>query len=204
MQPPRSQPEPSNEPSSELQLDGGAGPLLQRDYWTVLKGCRLSPAEVGELIATRFCELSPPDLCVFTRADEQERALEVGDELRVAIRLAGSFGVRVVHKDANSLTLATLRGHPEAGRITFGAYRNDWGEVVAHIRSLARSSDPLRYAEFLMLGDGMQAGTWTGFLDRLASVAGEGVVGSIVEETTRLHGAPPDESDRPTFEARGD
>ena len=45
----------------------GSGPLLQRDYWAVVKGCPLSPAQVGELLAERFCELAPPDLQVVSR-----------------------------------------------------------------------------------------------------------------------------------------
>ena len=47
-----------------------------------------------------------------------------------------------------SLTLGTLEGHPEAGRITFGAYRNDDGDVVFHIRSRARSSTLFNYVGF--------------------------------------------------------
>ena len=47
--------------------------------------------------------------------------------------------VRVVDTNSLSLTLATDDGHPEAGRITFGVYPNDEGDIVFHIRSRARS-----------------------------------------------------------------
>jgi hypothetical protein len=58
--------------------------------------------------------------------------LEVGDELDIHIRLAGDARVRVVHTCPCSITLATLEGHPEAWRITFGAYRDANGHVVFH------------------------------------------------------------------------
>ena len=99
----------------------------------------------------------------------------MGDELDIDIRLAGSCAVRVVHRDANSLTLGTLEGHPEAGRITFGAYRNDRGDVVFHIRSRARSSGLTKYLEFLAGGDPMQTNTWVDFINAVAMTVGSGI-----------------------------
>jgi hypothetical protein len=132
-------------------------------------------------------------------------ALEVGDEMEVEIWKLGMFGVRVVHCDGNSLTIATLDGHPEAGRITFGSYRNARGEVLFHIRSRARAGSKLKYVGFVALGDAMQTNTWTGFIHRLALEAGDGVAGEIHVEKREVDEEPGDEAaDRPTFIARGD
>lgn len=180
----------------------GHGPLLQRDYWAVLDGCELTPTEIGRLLAEQFEELAPPELVHFRRAGRMGEPLAVGDELRVHIRMAGDFGVCVVHQNARSITLGTLRGHPEAGRITFGAYRNVRGQVVFHIRSHARASTTSRYAGFLVLGEAMQTNCWTDFIDRLAHTVGRGVIGAIHEDTQVLHDEPADE-DQPTFLARG-
>lgn len=182
----------------------GSGPLLQRDYWAVIDGCDRSPSDVGALLAARFCELAPPELARFEPIGDVRRPLEVGDELRVTIRLAGTFGIRVTHRDACSLTFATLEGHPEIGRITFGAYRNDEGQVVFHIRSRARSSSRLRYAAWLLLGDAMQVNTWTLFVDRVASTIGTGVVGSIGEESKPIPEEALGPTDEPTYIAQGD
>src|SRR5690348_1552095 len=102
----------------------GVGPLLQRDYWAVIDECRSGPAAVVELVASRFPELPPADVVVFEREQigGTPGVLDVGDELNIHIRLAGAARVRVVHTAPCSITLATLKGHPEAGRITFGAY----------------------------------------------------------------------------------
>jgi hypothetical protein len=181
----------------------GVGPLYQRDYWAVVDDCTLAPSQVGALLAEHFWELSPPELARFERADGTARPLEVGDDMLVHIRFAGTFGVRVVHRDSNSITVGTLQGHPEAGRITFGAYRNDGGDVIFHIRSRARTSSGVRFAEFVTLGEAMQTNTWMDFVERVAATIGAGVRGSIHEETNERLEDDEDEA-RPTFVAQGD
>jgi hypothetical protein len=195
-----------NEPSEALSpAVHGVGPLLRRDYWAVIRNARLSPRGIGQLLAAHLKDLAPADWVGFGRHDGSDRPLTEGDLLDVHIRGAGDFGVRVIHRDAQSLTLATVRGHPEAGRITFGAYRNDRGDVVFHIRSHARASSVRNHLGFLSLGDPMQTSTWTDFVDRIANTAGEGVIGYIRADTRRVD----DELDEaamhsPTYEARGD
>lgn len=184
----------------------GRGPLLQRDYWAVLEGCALRPSELIDLVAERFCDFPPEEQVVFEREPGSSGPLQVGDEMAIDIRGAGECAVRVIHRDRNSITLMTARRHPEAGRITFGAYRNDEGGVVFHIRSRARASSALRYAEFLALGDAMQATTWVDFINRLAATAARGVRGDIHADTVEVD---PDENDgpdsaMPTYLARGD
>lgn len=182
----------------------GVGPLLQRDYWAVVRGCRLEPADLISFLRSRFVKLPPADLLTFTREAEEERPLEVGDDLAVDMKVAGMTGVRVVHAEAQSMTLGTHEGHPEAGRITFGAYANRRGDVIFHIRSRARALSLARYAGFLAAGDPMQTNTWTDFIDCLAHAVGDGVVGAIQTEVRML--ADPDPIDvmaTPTFVARG-
>lgn len=184
----------------------GAGPLYHRDYWAVIRRCRLRPSEVVDLVAQRFPEFAPPALVQFRPVNGAKLPLEVGDEMEVDIRAAGTFRVRVVRRDRTSLTLVTLRGHPEVGRITFGAYRNDRRDVIFHIRSRARSSSARMYLGFLAVGEAMQTNTWTDFINRVAVVVGDGVIGYIHAETRRLRHLPPDADaiGAPTFIARAD
>jgi hypothetical protein len=124
----------------------------------------------------------------------------------VKIQGAGTFAVRVIHLDAQSFTLATLPGHPEAGRITFGAYRNAQRDVIFHIRSRARSGSTFHYVGFVAGGEAMQTNTWTEFVLRAAVSAGEGVVGAIHADTQQLEDTPEDDDPEsgPTFAAKGD
>lgn len=181
----------------------GSGPLLQRDYWAAIRDCRISPRQFGALLAAHFDDFAPNALTRFERMDSHaDRPLRVGDELSVHIRMAGTFSVRVLHLDDNSITLCTLHGHPEAGRITFGAYRNRRGDVVFHIRSRARSRSSKYYAGFVAVGEPMQTMTWTDYVDQLAHSVGRGVLGRIHEETRVLDSK--DDEDVPTYLARGD
>jgi hypothetical protein len=189
-----------------LPAHRGYGTFLQRDYWAVIADCALGPREVVSLVVSRFWEFAPEETVTFRRTDRMEDPLEVGDELEVLIRWAGEFRVRVLHRDLNSITIGTLIGHPEAGRITFGAYRNDYGDVIFHIRSRARSGSRRMFMGFLAVGEPMQTNTWTDFINRLAATVGSGVIGWIHAETRVIPEEPQDlESLRsPTFVARGD
>jgi hypothetical protein len=199
----------SHSEAGELQPPAeGAGPLLQRDYWAVILDCRCKPSEVMEKVTAHFTELHAEDIVTFTRADHGAACLAVGDCLDIQIRLAGQARVQVMHTSPCSLTLGTLRGHPEAGRITFGAYRNDAGLVIFHIRSRARSSSIWTYCGFLVGGDPMQTETWTTFINKIAATCGDGVDGIVHAETRPLaedEWLPADESmDAPTFVAVAD
>jgi hypothetical protein len=189
-----------------IRASEGHGPLLQRDYWAVIQDSRLAPKELAERVARDFCAFAPEDLVRFSRCDESADPLEPGDEMDVVIRVAGPCRVRVLHRDENSITLGTLEGHPEAGRITFGSYRNDRGDVIFHIRSRARSSSRIKYAGFLAAGEPMQTSTWGDFVDRVAHTVGEGVLGVIHAETQRIDDEPdePETLCSPTFRAVGD
>ncbi len=195
---------------AELETDlappaDGAGKLLQRDYWAVIKNCEAGPRKVASLVRDQFWDFPPPELVKFTPVDGSAAPLAVGDEMDVEIRMAGTFQVRVLHADDNSITLGTVKGHPEAGRITFGAYRNERNDVVFHIRSLARSGSQIQLLGFKALGEAMQTNTWTDFINKVAVCAGNGVIGEIVAETHERDDDDIDSDDvSPTFIAQGE
>lgn len=198
-------------PSREELKDGlqlasaGSGPLLQHDYWGVVRNCRFGPGELMSYVRRHFSQLPPEQLADVRDPPEGEASLELGDEIRMKLPGAGEVGIRVIHVAPRSMTVATLEGHPIAGRITFGAYRNDRGDVIFHIRSRSRSASTLHYLGHALAGEPMQSTNWTDFIDRLSHVAGDGVIGAIHEETAEV----PEEVERqdsplsPTFAAEG-
>ena len=191
--------------SDIVRAGDGVGQLLQRDYWAIIDGSRLGPSQVISEVAARFCDFAPEELVTFAPTGEVgRRGLQVGDELEVDIRLAGRCAVRVVHRDACSLTLATLEGHPEAGRITFGSYRHQDGRVIFHIRSRARASTAGRLAGYRVIGEPMQTTTWTDFVERVAVAVGRGAADYVFEESQHDEDVDADADDGPTFIARGD
>jgi hypothetical protein len=185
-----------------LPATRGAGPLLQRDYWAVLADCALKPSQVMETVRSRFCELPPKNLVSF----DASNGLDLGAALDIRIMPAQQCQVRVVHHDTQSLTLATLAGHPEAGRITFGSYRNPDDDVIFHIRSRARSSSLPKRLGFLAIGDAMQTNTWTDFIRQVAALTGCRIRDVIHADTVRVDELPEDDEplESPTFLAVGD
>ncbi len=179
----------------------GAGPLLQRDYWAAFAETSLSPSQLMAHVKSRFCELPPPALVNFQAPGGVGR----NAELDIQITGAQDCRVRVVHDDPQSLTLGTLDGHPEAGRITFGAYRHATGRVIFHIRSRARSATATHLLGFLTVGEAMQTNTWTDFINRTAASTGLRIDGAIRATTEAVDDTPEDDSfDCPTFHATGD
>jgi hypothetical protein len=114
----------------------GAGPLLQREYWTALPGSEWTPEQLISLLRERFPEFANPLIADFSFV--QEPPLEVGHAMRIAIQGYGECHVRVIHCNEHSLTLLTLSDHFEAGRITFGAYYEN-GVLTAKVRSRSRT-----------------------------------------------------------------
>lgn len=179
----------------------GTGPLLQRDYWAVFAECPLSPVELMQHVKANFCTLPPPALVAFDAAN----GVEPDAELAIRIRPGQDCRVRVVHSDDQSLTLGTLEGHPEAGRITFGAYRNAAGELIFHIRSRARASTASNLLGFLTIGEAMQTNTWTDFITNTARGVGARIRDVVHADTERVDERPDDDHPlrAPTFAAVG-
>ena len=176
-----------------------------------LVGAAVRRAEAAESVSSRWSVpvyLSPADLVAFRRVGAADRPLAPGDELDVDIRWAGACRVRVVSREKQSITLATLSGHPEAGRITFGAYRNDYRDVVFHIRSRARSGSWAHHVGFLTAGEAMQTNTWTDFVQAVAYTFGGGIIGCVHADIRRMRQSEEPATDEtacsPTFRAEGD
>jgi hypothetical protein len=153
-------------------------------------------------VKSHFCELPPAALVEFVAAEGVARDAR----LDILIRPGQRCAVRVIHEDTQSVTLATLDGHPEAGRITFGSYRNPTGAVIFHIRSRARSTSLLKRMGFLAIGDAMQTNTWTDFIRNTADSVGARIPDAIHADTQHVKELPEDDEPlhSPTFLAVGD
>ncbi len=188
-----------------VHAEAGSGPLLQRDYVATLESGPCSPEDLARLVRERFVEFGPRETAAFERPGGGEGPLQVGDEL--AIRIGGIMPcrVRVVQADDLCLTLRTMCGHPEAGRISFKAGRDDRGRLTFHIRSRARSGGLVHYLGFLVLGRTMQARCWIRFLGRLAESCGARMAGPVRVATSRVELGPDDckGPDRSTFDCEG-
>jgi hypothetical protein len=185
---------------AQLATDG-TGPLFQRDYVAVLEGATASPEDAVRHVRADFPSFSPSELAEFSRPEGENGPLQVGDTMHVLIRGAGHCGVRVTLVEPRSLTLRTLEGHIEAGRITFGAEQDETGRVILRIRSRSRISSPARYVGYEMVGKHAQTRIWVTFLERWAERCGGRIVGQVLLAWDRVEESPADtgETERPTF-----
>lgn len=85
-----------------------------------------------------------------------------------------STGVRVLHADDSTFTLATLEGHLQAGWITFGAH-DQAGGTVALVQSVGRTGDPLYEMGFRLFGHAEQERFWGATLAALGTRLGVAV-----------------------------
>jgi hypothetical protein len=195
---------PSEEEQRKVQLaTEGVGPLLQRDYVIVIEESHCTPEQAVQWVRTDFPRFSPEELARFTLPGDGSRPLDLNDTMHVLMAGTLQCGVQVVHRDRNSFTLRTLEGHPEAGRITFGAYEDEGGRLVCRIRSRARLRHQLHRFIYQLLGKHPQTRTWIVFLERLAAACGGRRLSEVLTSTEIVPETPADRGaeDTPTFTA---
>jgi hypothetical protein len=179
----------------------GEGPLWQRDYIGVIVDTQYAPEDVARMLLTEFPRFSPDALARFTRRTDPAQPLQLGEDIEIDLKGYGHCAVRVVHLDSRSLTLRTLEGHLEAGRITFGAYHDELGRLVFRIRSRSRIAGPIRYVGYRLFGMPLQASIWTEFIRRVCHAVGGQLVGEVRVEDRKVEDSAADrgEWDHPTF-----
>lgn len=156
----------------------GRGPLLQRDYIGVFAEAPCSPQAVMEMVRREFPRFSPDALASFARCENGP--LEPGDEMEVNIRGVGCHKVRVVCVSERMLTLRTIEGHPEAGRISFACFCDGQGRMLFRIRSRSRVNNLVRLAGYWLGGKGAQTQIWCTFIKRVAERIGTRVRDKVV------------------------
>jgi Domain of unknown function (DUF1990) len=170
------------------RIEDGVGPLVHRRYSVRIADAAL-PADqvIGRFSGDPNCG-APAEVAVFekVRGDDDGRT-RAGDEF--LIRMPGPWDgpVRVVGTRPDSLRLATLRGHLEAGQIEFRC-RDEDGELLFEIESWARSGDRLSDLLYtrLRLAKEIQLNLWVETCLRLACDVGGRPRGGVRIETRRV------------------
>ena len=151
------------DPSTVQRAAHGVGPLFHRRYWVDIADTTMTPEALIDLLLTDVNLAAPDALGRFEDVDGRGvLGLDVGDE--AIVRLPGPWDapVRVIDRTATSFRLATLRGHIEAGEITFRALRTDDGDLRFEVESWARSSSHVLHVlyDVLRLAREMQLLMW--------------------------------------------
>lgn len=157
----------------ELQREEwGYGPHFIRRYSVIVHNPKVSGGELMRRLQEDINSFSPQQNACFTKSRGEPSVMAVGDEF--AIRICGPNDGTVVVTEVreNSFSFHTLKGHPEAGEITFSI--GDEGDGLRfQIESHARSKDMLVHLMYHTLGIGKQKQeeTWTHFCNVVADLA---------------------------------
>jgi hypothetical protein len=188
----------------------GYGPLLKREYVAVIDGSDCTPEALADRVRTDFTAFAPRETARFECEERAEgEPLCVADVLDIRLSLVGSCRVKVVHVDDRSLTLRTMDGHPELGRITFASGRDDQGRLRFSIVSRTRANGLANFTGFLLMGKQMQSRCWINFIGNLAEACGGKVLDAVKVRTEAVEEAPadrpggPDEPTCPTTDEGG-
>lgn len=172
------------DPTLVQRASEGVGALYHRAYRIAVTDADLDPASLIERLRRDLNAASPVEVATFDPVEVQDpERLGAGDEYVVRLPGPWSGPVRVVECTATSFTLATLRGHMEAGQIVFRAgYEERHGWLEFAIESWARSGDGLfdLLYDRLPIAREVQLHMWAHFCERVARLSG-GVVMTNVE-----------------------
>jgi hypothetical protein len=148
----------------------GFGQLWQKTYRIGLRSTHLTPQEVIATWKRSVPKLKPPA----KRFYPSSLGITPNALVLIDAQTPGgpiSTGVMVLYAGAESFTLMTPAGHPEAGWVTFSSYVEE-GRTFAQVQVMARAGDPLYELAFRLAGSKLQDGIWTHVLTALAAELG--------------------------------
>jgi hypothetical protein len=150
----------------------GFGKMWQKTYRVRLADSPLSPAEVIAAWKEHFPSFWPKGNTFYAPL----AGIRPGEVALFSVSPAGPVklhsGVMVLYADDESFTFMTPGGHMLASWITFSAFRDADGTVVAQAQALERASDPLFELALTFGGHGANNRFWLDTLRNLAAHLG--------------------------------
>ncbi|GAA0909895.1 DUF1990 domain-containing protein [Streptomyces thermoalcalitolerans] len=162
------------------QPEDGCGPLYHRLFRVNIAAAGLEADQLIAWVCRDFKHFVPTEVVDIHTGELRGHGLDVGDELLVEMPGPWNGPVRVVHRDAHSLRLATLRGHMEAGQVQFHA-RRDGGLLVFEIELWACPGSRLVHLLYshLRLAKEIQLNMWVRFCLSAVKASGGRLVDGV-------------------------
>ncbi len=148
----------------------GFGQLWQKTYRICLRDITQTPPEVIEVWKQNVPKFKPPE----KRFHPSPIGIAPNELVLIDAQTPGgpiSTGVMVLYAGADSFTLLTPAGHPEAGWVTFSSYVEE-ERLFAQVEVMARAGDPLYELAFRVAGSNLQDRIWNHVLTALATKLG--------------------------------
>jgi hypothetical protein len=164
-------------------LTRGAVPLYVRSYQVDIAHPKLAPETLMQRIIEDIDTFSPGELAQFQKTKGEPDHLAVGDEYFITIAGPWNGPVRVIQVSPTSFSFVTLRGHLEAGEISFSVFEHPeiQDAIRFRIQSWARSSNRVTDLFYRILGVSQFAQTtmWSYFCQQVVETSGGERLGQI-------------------------
>jgi uncharacterized protein (UPF0548 family) len=164
-------------------LNRGVGPIYVRSYQVDIKNPKLDPETLMQHIVEDINTFSPSELAQFRKTKGDDTRLAVGDEFFVHITGPWNGPVRVIQVNPTSFSFVTLKGHLEAGEISFSVMEHPEipDAIRFRIQSWARSSNRITDWFYRTLGISQFAQTtmWSYFCQQVVKASGGELLGNI-------------------------
>jgi uncharacterized protein YbjT (DUF2867 family) len=167
----------------EQTPDEGVGRLQRRRFQIDIAGSGSSAHEMLDRFAGQFAEIVPFDAAAEPGAPTR---LEANATLTLELPARGHVQVRVESIDDESITLATLAGHPLAGIVRFRFRDRADGTVRFTIDVAERPASRLDQLSMALVGAAAQARTWKQTAENVARSAGGHSPDGVSEQSWEL------------------
>jgi uncharacterized protein YbjT (DUF2867 family) len=167
----------------EQTPDEGVGPLKRRRFVIDIEDSRHDAVALFSAFREAFAEVVP-----FEAAAEPGAPTRIADHdtLTLELPVRGHVQVRVEKIEAQSMTLATLEGHPLAGIVRFSTRDTAPGSVRFAVDVIERAASRLDQLSMAVIGNAAQKRTWTATAENVCELAGGRAEAGVVEETWSL------------------
>ena len=147
----------------ELTPADGIGDLKRKRFWADIYGTAYQANDLLTFFRRRFSTILPLEVSAEPGTPTE---LEQGATLTMSLPVRGNIQVRVEEITDNSVTLATLDGHPLAGSVTF-LFEQRGPAVRFEIRVHDRASTLADLVAMRTVGDFIQNANWESTVERM-------------------------------------
>lgn len=152
----------------ELLPEQGVGRMERKRFWADISNAKMSNAELMSVFREHVSDIMPVE---FAAEPDVPTAAHKGTTLTGAIPARGNIQVRVEEETPESVTFATVEGHPLAGIVTFRAENADIGTRFT-VEVHARAANIFDWIALKTVGSAMQNQNWKEVVERVIELSG--------------------------------
>ncbi len=166
----------------EMLSADGVGGMDRKRFWADIEVPALTSTDLMALFKERVNDVMPME---FAAEPDVPTRIEQGATLTANIPMRGNIQVRVEQCTEDTVTLATVEGHPLAGIVTFRAEPSP-GFVRFVVEIHARASNVFDRMAMRTVGRVMQNGNWSQVVERMVDASGGRARGGVESESRTL------------------